>query len=95
MSRAWDAACRRQPPPSSSSWSARDRPWPRRRRPTRPWPDPRQVVRRPARATHAAPRRAFRQRVHLCRSPDDATAPSQERSAVRRPARARKPHIGP
>eukprot|EP00962_Isochrysis_galbana_P059244 scaffold32690_cov107-Isochrysis_galbana.AAC.6 len=36
LGRAWDAACRRQPPPSSSSWSARDRPWPRRRRPTRP-----------------------------------------------------------
>mmetsp|Transcript_2695 Transcript_2695/g.9028 ORF Transcript_2695/g.9028 Transcript_2695/m.9028 type:complete len:221 (-) Transcript_2695:180-842(-) len=52
LSRAWDAACRRQPPPSSSSWSARDRPWPRRRRPTRPRPDPRQgrsAVRRPAR----------------------------------------------
>eukprot|EP00962_Isochrysis_galbana_P039392 scaffold14092_cov122-Isochrysis_galbana.AAC.2 len=56
----------------SSSWSARDRPWPRRRRPTRPWPDPRQVMRRPACATHAAPRRAFRQRLRLCRSPDDA-----------------------
>eukprot|EP00962_Isochrysis_galbana_P012237 scaffold3457_cov118-Isochrysis_galbana.AAC.4 len=65
LSRAWDAACRRQPPPSSSSWSARDRPWPRRRRPTRPWPDPRQVMRRPARATHAAPRRAFRQPQRL------------------------------
>eukprot|EP00962_Isochrysis_galbana_P022333 scaffold6677_cov86-Isochrysis_galbana.AAC.3 len=63
LSRAWDAACRRQPPPSSSSWSARDRPWPRRGRPTRPWPDPRQVMRRPARATHAARRRAFRQQL--------------------------------
>eukprot|EP00962_Isochrysis_galbana_P043033 scaffold16258_cov141-Isochrysis_galbana.AAC.1 len=41
-----------------------------------PWPDPRQVMRRPARATHAAPRHAFRQRLRLCRSPDDAAAAS-------------------
>eukprot|EP00962_Isochrysis_galbana_P059243 scaffold32690_cov107-Isochrysis_galbana.AAC.5 len=45
------------------------------------------MMRRPACATHAAPRRAFRQRLRLCRSPDDATAASQGNVAARQLAR--------